>query len=221
MGTWICSTATMMKCNCPWLNSSNKVKERKKGKGGATTLAWREGEWSDIKHSVLTDCRPQPNSDHNDHDYNKSHYSNVDPRAAVFSSVPTIQSICPHIHPCEERSRVQHVKVLLEDDSLSNFLSFDHCDHCDHCFRMHSLQEYSDEYSKEYYSADIPDFLYSTDSPNEPITISSYPPQLDPPHQNFGPNRQKLSAIMDDLKPTKNSKAAKSRTIDFHASGMS
>ncbi|KAF9338414.1 putative aminophospholipid-translocase [Podila minutissima] len=34
----------------------------------------------------------------------------------------------------------------------------------------------------------------------------------------FGPNRQKLSAIMDDLKPAKNSKAAKSRTIDFHAS---
>lgn len=86
---------------------------------------------------------------------------------------------------------------------------------------MHSLQEYSDEYSKEYYSADIPDFLYSTDPPNEPITMSLYPPQLDPPQQNFGPNRQKLSAIMDDLKPTKNSKAAKSRTIDFHASGMS
>ncbi|KAF9414264.1 putative aminophospholipid-translocase [Podila epigama] len=35
--------------------------------------------------------------------------------------------------------------------------------------------------------------------------------------QNFGPNRQKLSAIMDDLKPAKNSKASKSRTIDFHA----
>lgn len=95
-GTWICSMATMLKCNCPWLNSSNKVKERKKGKGGATTLAWREGEWSDIKHSVLTDCHPRPNSDHNDHDNNKSHYSNVNPRVAVFSSVLTIQSICPH-----------------------------------------------------------------------------------------------------------------------------
>ncbi|KAG0216894.1 putative aminophospholipid-translocase [Mortierella sp. NVP41] len=37
--------------------------------------------------------------------------------------------------------------------------------------------------------------------------------------QGKGPSRQKLSAIMDELKPSKDSKAAKSRTIDFHASG--
>ncbi|KAF8949269.1 putative aminophospholipid-translocase [Haplosporangium gracile] len=36
--------------------------------------------------------------------------------------------------------------------------------------------------------------------------------------QSKGPSRQRLSAIMDELKPSKDSKAAKSRTIDFHAS---
>ncbi|GJJ69282.1 phospholipid-translocating ATPase [Entomortierella parvispora] len=77
----------------------------------------------------------------------------------------------------------------------------------------HSKYRYSDEEDED----EEPLLLHSSTSFGGSSSGSASTHGNGSHQQNKGPSRQRLSAIMDDLKPTKDSKAAKSRTIDFHA----
>ncbi|KAI1304579.1 putative aminophospholipid-translocase [Mortierella claussenii] len=78
----------------------------------------------------------------------------------------------------------------------------------------HSKYKYSDEEDED----EEPLLLHSSTSFGGSSSSGTTRGNNNGSHQSKGPNRQKLSAIMDELKPNKDSKAAKSRTIDFHAS---
>ncbi|KAG0056733.1 putative aminophospholipid-translocase [Gryganskiella cystojenkinii] len=80
----------------------------------------------------------------------------------------------------------------------------------------HSKYRYSDEEDED----EAPLLLHSSTSFNGSSSSASGSTHNNGVNgqQHKGPNRQRLSEIMDDLKPAKDSKAAKSRTIDFHSS---
>ncbi|KAF9585299.1 putative aminophospholipid-translocase [Lunasporangiospora selenospora] len=80
-----------------------------------------------------------------------------------------------------------------------------------------SKYRYSDDENED----EAPLLLHSSSTPfiNSGGSSSATTPRGLGAASGKGPSRQKLSAIMDDLKSNKESKAAKSRTIDFHASG--